>query len=176
LESRLLEIAREYPGYGRVDYLNRWSPELCSLRPSNARMSVSSDEAGHGRKIYFLLAKNRDAYVQARLKPQPAGQVVVKEAWEPKEVAGIPAYPEQLSSDKAGPYIPFLTRDKRHYTTGARSGLFMMLKEGSEWSYGTVSADGHRVLQFGRLESCLECHREAQPDSVFGLPKERQEE
>lgn len=112
-DARLLEIAKEYPRYGRVDDESRWAPELCRLpNPSTARFSQSDDPATHGEKLYFLFAKHRAEYIRLAPKPsatdetpdkatpkvidaesksRPAGgtylgQVVVKEAWKAKEV------------------------------------------------------------------------------------------
>jgi hypothetical protein len=169
LDQRLLAVAGEYLKYGRVDDLNRWSPELCSLKPSRGRMSASEDSTTHGRKIYYVFARDRDAYVSGIRSSQPVGQVVVKEAWEP-----VPAQPpahslDDLAGDEGGSYVPRAELDGKTFKTGARSGLFIMLKEETGWRYGTVSADGARVVQSGDVRSCIGCHRDAKPDSLFGL-------
>lgn len=110
--SKLLEIARDYETFGRVDDEYRWAPWLCRTpSPSVARFSASADESSHGRKLYFLFAKDRGGYVkvgattppkeprtaklpaanpvaaaQAEAKTAEVGQVIVKESWTPKEV------------------------------------------------------------------------------------------
>ena len=172
LEKRLLEIAAEYVTYGRVDDMNRWSPELCSLKPSRGRVSAAPGEANHGRKLYYLFARDRRAYIHGIKDAQPDGQAIVKEAWEP-----VPAPEGRLDvhrtpADEGGRYVPLARKDGKAYSPGPKSGLFIMLKEGSGWQYGTVSADGRRVLQSGQLASCLGCHRDARPDSLFGLSDE----
>lgn len=181
VESRLLEIARGYLDYGRVDDLNRWSPGLCIMQPSQARLSASDDGATHGRKIYYLFARNRAAYVAGIIKLQPIGQAIVKEAWEPvpapRGVNGVelPRTPDggihvpEIPADRGGRYIPYAKQEGRVFTTGAKSGLFIMLKQAEGWVYATVAADGSRVLQAGRIASCIGCHRDAKPDSLFGL-------
>jgi hypothetical protein len=45
-----------------------------------------------------------------------------------------------------------------------------MLKRDGAWTYATVTADGGRVIQSGAIASCVACHRDAKPDSLFGLP------
>ncbi len=47
------------------------------------RRSASRDESTHGRKEYYLFAKDRAAYLHAKDVDQPDGQVVVKESWIP---------------------------------------------------------------------------------------------
>jgi len=183
VETRLLEIAREYLDYGRVDDGTRWSPLDCALRPSLARFSDSNDAATHGRKIYYLFARDRDAYVAGIDKTQPIGQVIVKEAWHPvpapKGSNGVelPRTPTggidvpAIPTDRGGMHVPYAKQDGRIFTTGAKSGLFIMLKQAEGWVYATVAADGSRVLQAGRIASCIGCHRDAKPDSLFGLGK-----
>ncbi|MCK6471859.1 MAG: hypothetical protein L6R28_08940 [Planctomycetes bacterium] len=88
-KPRLLEIAKAYQGYGRVDDQLRWAPSLCrSSPPSTPALSASDDKDSHGRKLYYLFAADRQAYLEsAEGKAQSAGQVLVKESWIPKEVA-----------------------------------------------------------------------------------------
>lgn len=170
LESRLLQIAREYPSYGRVDDENRWTPTLCTPSPSRARSSESDDAATHGRKIYYLFARNRTAYALRIGELQPAGQAIVKEAWHPVPATRDPGlegiYGRQ---DEAGGFIPYVERNGRTWTTGEKSGLFVMLKEEGGWVYATLTADGKRVTQAGKIASCIGCHRDARPDSLFGI-------
>lgn len=174
LDARLLEIAREYLDYGRVDDQNRWSPTLCALKPSEARFSESDDASTHGRKIYYVFARYRDAYVNRLRGLQPDGQVLVKEAWTPvplveSEIAG------KFRSDAGGRYTPNAALDGRQYTLGPKAGLFIMLKRGGGWTYATVTPEGDRVIQSGQLTSCIGCHRDAKPDSLFGLPGRTQD-
>ena len=89
-DPRLPEIARSYRQYGYVDDIPRVAPTMCKAptRPAS-RVSTSRDEATHGRKTYFLFAKDRLAYLHAKDLDQPDGQVVVKESWiQPFQDAG----------------------------------------------------------------------------------------
>jgi hypothetical protein len=107
--DKLLEVAKTYTSYGRVDDEMRWAPELCRMpMPGMARYSGSSDEATHGRKLYSIFARDRLAYlnvkkttialgirsaVQDRKTRDNVSQVIVKESWLPQEVA-TPKTPE----------------------------------------------------------------------------------
>jgi hypothetical protein len=172
LEKRLLEIAAEYVKYGRVDDMNRWSPELCSLKPSRGRVSAAPGESAHARKLYYLFARDRRAYVQGIKEAQPEGQAIVKEAWEPVPASDDRIDVHRAPADEGGRYVALARKDGKTFAPGPKAGLFIMLKEGTGWQYGTVSPDGRRVLQSGRLASCLGCHRDARPDSLFGLTDE----
>lgn len=71
--DRLLEIAREYETYGKAQESLRWGIVACGvplserdLRPqasppkadmSDLRFSASGDSTTHGRKLYFMFAK-----------------------------------------------------------------------------------------------------------------------
>ena len=55
-------------------------------------------------------------------------------------------------------------------------GLYLMLRTaratpGTDegWVYATIRADGE-VTAYGQIPSCVECHRRAGPDRMFGLP------
>jgi hypothetical protein len=93
--ARLLEIARDYASFGRVDDEYRWAPYLCRKpTPASARFSASKETKTHGQKLYSLFAKNPTGYL-AR-KDQAVGQVLVKQSWVPKEIPddGKPRFPE----------------------------------------------------------------------------------
>src|SRR5262245_48850944 len=103
-EKEVKDIASNYPKYGRIDQMVRWSPANCEA-PSAAgptmRYSKSSDSETHGQKLYTLFAKHKDwedgrglrsqSYLPSVLKDgdgkkrgfAPIGQVIVKEGWEP---------------------------------------------------------------------------------------------
>jgi hypothetical protein len=99
---RLLEIARTYESFGRVDDEFRWAPYRCRMpNPAIARFSASKEATTHGQKLYSLFAENRRAYLDVDLlsiapiaassaapkkKDQPVGQVLVKQSWIPKEI------------------------------------------------------------------------------------------
>jgi hypothetical protein len=139
-EPRVLDAARSYVEYGRVDDEARWAPHLCRepMKPQ-LRMSASGDTATHGRKQYYLYAKDPRAYIRARHIDQPEGQVIVKESWFPG------------AAKTKGP-------------------LFLMLKSGGDWVDATATPDGREVTASGKIASCIECHESASTrDRMFGL-------
>jgi hypothetical protein len=168
LRERFLQVAREYRTYGRVDATARWAPAMCvQPSPGRLRQSASSDASTHGRKLYYLYARDRAAYLAVTLGPatpkMPVGQVIVKEAWWPQ--AGVPAGAGGHAMAPAQP--------------GTFTGVFIMLKTArgtpgtdAGWLYGTVGADGRTVTSAGRVRSCVGCHSRAPYDGVFGLPRD----
>jgi hypothetical protein len=123
-------------------------------------------------------------------QPNPVGLVVVKEAWEPEEVAddggSLKSVERRLKlkiDDKwqevIDEYKPYARHDGHLYRAAKRSALFIMYKmapatPGTDrgWVYGTVTADGTQVLTAGYLETCIGCHRDAPHDRLFGPAKE----
>jgi hypothetical protein len=83
-DPRIADVARSYAAYGHVDEGDRFAPYDCEAPPPpTPHISASRDETTHGRKLYFLFAKDRGAYLHAKDVDQPDGQVVVKESWVP---------------------------------------------------------------------------------------------
>jgi hypothetical protein len=154
-EYCLVEIARTYESYGRVDDEFRLANADCRAAAAETKpdlpISSSTDLATHGRKLYRLYAKEQTgpgSYIVAG-EANPIGQVVVKESWtlEPPREKG-----ELFIMYKLDPSTPDTD-------------------EG--WIYGTVTADGTKVISGGRVASCMSCHLEAPHDRLFGLPHER---
>jgi hypothetical protein len=150
----LLKIAETYESYGKVDDQARWGPALCIAPPRAPvlRVSASKDEKTHGKKLYYLFAKDRRAYVQPKDKTQPVGQVLVKEAWVP----GASSTPERPVAGDRGP-------------------LYIMMKTGDPesdegWIYATTSPDRKTITASGKIASCMECHQTKTHDRLFGLP------
>lgn len=168
LDRRLLEIAGEYQHYGIVDTKFSWVQTLCRIYQPPARFSESDDKATHGGKIYLLYAKDWKAYVAGIKDAQPAGQAIVKEAWEPKAISREDS--ERFHSYDREHRMQPAERDGQHFTAGEKHGLFIMFKDPAGWQFGTVSPDGKRVIRSGCISSCLKCHQEAKPDSLYGLP------
>jgi hypothetical protein len=189
---RLLEIARTYEAYGRLDQRLRWAPTDCAAPPlclPRFLLSRSEDTATHGRKLYSLFVKVMPDYARVTGtytlvdKPNPVGQVVVKEAWVPEEVTDV-ASARPVSRTVRGngqgrqdEYLPYARQGKQLYHAKEKAALFIMLKLGLDtpdtdrgWVYGTVSADGRRVTSAGRVASCMKCHEKAPHDRLFGLP------
>lgn len=161
--------------FGNVDDVMRFAPTLCSLPPkTHIHVSASQDEATHGRKLYWLYAKDRDAYLAVPAGgEQPVGQVLVKEAFV--------AEPGRGEDDAASPrwerFAPYVERDGAYFHAGAKEGLYVLLKldpgtDGTDtgWVYGTLTPDGATVTSAGRVASCMGCHTEGTTDRLFGLP------
>ena len=151
-DPRLEEPARSYASYGRVDDRSRWAPTDCEApadRPP--RVSASRDPETHGRKLYYLFAKDREAYRIARDRSQPVGQVLVKESW-----------------------FPAAASTSRKPVTGERGPLFLMMKTGDAdgdegWLYATATPDGKTITSSGKLASCMDCHASAKYDRLVAV-------
>ena len=203
--DRLLGIARSYEEYGRLSgAVPHWGPVACAMtapnpetsRPSppplpspvSARYSAGVDAATHGRKLYWLFVKEKGEYL-SQDKESPIGQVIVKEAWRPEEVAGATAQEPIVRkvrlrqgdrvTEQTDSYLPYARREGRLYHAAEKAGLFIMYKldprtpdTDAGWVYGTVTADGKQVTSAGRVASCMACHQKAPHDRQFGLPKE----
>ena len=144
-DLRLQEISSGYPSYGRVDDVRRWAPTDCKMPvPAPPRVSASRDLETHGRKQYYLYAKNHEAYRMIRELDQPVGQVLVKESWIPNR---IPV---------RGPLFVMMKTGESDSDAG--------------WIYATISPDGSTVTASGRIASCMECHQSARTrDRLFGV-------
>jgi hypothetical protein len=162
LQDALLNAAKVYPDYKRVDPLARFAPLACAPIPAKAAsISTSSDAGTHGKKLYYLYAKDQASYIAAaELKEQPVGQLLVKESYHPAE---------KNDGDPDAARMP-----------GEKFALFVMLKTDPKtpetdngWVYATLTPDGKTITQSGRIASCMKCHEEATHDRLFGLPKRR---
>jgi hypothetical protein len=191
-DARLLEIARSYEVFGRVDDRSRWAPAACDAppTPAMARFSASKDKGTHGLKVYSLFAGDRMAYRSLSAKGQPVGQVLVKQSWLPevirKDGHGLEVIVRQIrlpaSDGKGKPrqvfdrWVPYAQKDGKLYKAVKQSDLFIMYKldpgtPGTDngWVYGTVTADGKQVTSAGKVASCMKCHQKARNDRMFGL-------
>ncbi len=196
--ERLLTIAKEYGTYGRVDDEGRWAPQLCRMPdPSRVRASTSEDATTHGKKLYFLFAKDRWEYLgrsskdivpsddEKKKTSLPIGQVVVKESWVPEKVERTnDATPEVAIQSKfgkskegyGGSILPIVKVGDEKFRAKDKFGLFIMYKLAEDtadtdhgWVYGTVTADGKTVTAAGKVKSCIECHEKAPRDRLFGV-------
>jgi hypothetical protein len=180
-DSRLLEIANSYKNYRQFNDVLYVAPALCAPGFTGDYMtpipgfSTSTDSRTHGRKLYWLFIKEVPAhsepgnYVIAG-KPNPVGQVLVKEAWVAEEVKDN----ESTKENRRG----LALKDGRFYRPAEKAALFIMYKldprtPGTDegWVYGTVSADGKTVTSAGRVQSCMNCHQDAPHDRLFGVAK-----
>lgn len=180
--ERLLAIAAEYRKYGRVDADLRAALLDCrapSRHEGLPRISNSGDESTHGRKVYYLYAKDASAYGKIKSDAKQIGQVIVKEAWgaEQVETDSDVTIREVTRDGKTYKALQFTVRhgDQR-FTTGELNSLFVMYKADQAdpqtdngWVYGTVTADGRQVTSAGRVQSCMNCHKDAPHGRLFGL-------
>ena len=195
-EAELLRIASEYRGWTRVSDQANWSPSDCRPpAPSGVLKSESSEASTHGRKLYYLFAKDAVSYRRldafealdepgrAAFEKQLVGQALVKEAWQPVEVE-LASVPPLVPRDSYGRVMPneYAIDGEHAYRTGEQAELFVMFKvdrstsnTDAGWVYGTVSPDLKHVTSSGRVASCMRCHDEAGRDHLFGLPRWRKE-
>ncbi|MFL5242498.1 MAG: cytochrome P460 family protein [Gemmataceae bacterium] len=200
-DERLLEIAKNYLKYGRVDDEMRVAPAACAapanLKPGIARFSKSDDAQTHGNKLYSVFAANKWIYQAAKdQKEQPIGQVVVKQSWVADEVKDekdkerkvivtrvkLPpkdTTPKELASgERIDHFLPYAEKNGKVYRASKQAELFIMFKVDPKtkdtdngWVYGTVTADGKKVTSAGQVQSCMKCHQDAPHDKLFGLPE-----
>ncbi|MDF1702798.1 MAG: hypothetical protein P1V36_16740 [Planctomycetota bacterium] len=185
--AALRTAVADYGSFGEVDDIMRWVPGMCRMVQLDIHVSRSPDKATHGDKLFWMFAKDRQAYVDCAQRDQPVGQILVKEAW-----ASRPATSEEVEHARAvsrGQYAPAedkrmrsithrtLERDGAHYTADHVKGLYVMRRLAADtpgtdagWIYGTLSPDGTTVTSAGRVASCMRCHAEAPRDRMFGLP------
>jgi len=183
--KELLQAAKDYKAWGRVDDPMRLAPYDCRMpAPARARFSGSPDADTHGQKLYSLFARDGKAYVGLTDKGAAVGQVVVKESWTAEEMkdmkAGTTDWTKVVRTEEVGPggthFYPYATKRDKVFKASKPAGLFVMMKvdpktEGTDagWVYGTVSADGKTVTAAGKVESCMKCHQDAKHDRLFGL-------
>jgi hypothetical protein len=185
-DAQVLEVVRNYESYGRLDGQYRWAPAFCSApRDPRPSFSASPDAETHGQKLYSLFVKELPPETLTYTvpgKPSPVGQAIVKESWEPEEFTRkegeLKAVRRTIrvgNEQREDVFFPFARKGGRLYHASRKSALFVMLKldpttPGTDagWVYGTATADGTQVTASGRLESCMECHRDAPHDRLFG--------
>lgn len=191
-DAQVQEIAATYRQFERVSEHASLAMLACAA-PTPARgvlQSTSNDTDTHGRKLYFLYAKHASSYrqigdpffrspeVASWVESTAVGQVIVKESFVPVKVA-VNQKPSPLHGDPKGLTYPaeyIRNPDGTFYKTGEPAGLFIMFKLDPEtpgtdegWVYAATSPDGMLVLDAGRMESCMNCHKRAANDRLFGL-------
>ena len=147
--ERLLQIAKDYKTYAQVDGRLRPAPTLCAapmLGPS-LLVSKSDDGATHGKKVYFLFAKDRQEYLglmdvnigtgkdallsaerideAKKNSPHQVGQAIVKEAWLPAKVEPATKARSQSGATRQGPTVKI--GDDEFYAK-EKIGLFIIYK------------------------------------------------
>jgi len=172
--SVLEQIALKYQTWGLVDDGNRWAPTRCASTPGTVRATKTEEDTVHGGKLYFLYAKDWRSYVHWVRKPQPIGQVIVKESFHAVEVkAGETVKRDVLFGAER---IRLAEKDGKRWKPGEPYALFVMVRSAETepgtdrgWRYATMSFDGKTIYTNGRVDSCIRCHEEAPHDRLFGL-------
>jgi hypothetical protein len=188
----LLTVAGGYKKYGVVDKANRWAPEFCRRPPDPLHASAAGEKSEHARKLYFLFAADSMTYLKFSMKKidddiqkmnpkvvlpgtEAAEQIVVKESWHPEKISDT----EKM---KLPPVSEAAELNGERFKRGKQSELFIMAKldkvtaETDEgWIYGTVTPDGKTVTSAGRVQSCMECHKDAPHGRWFGLKSPEKE-
>jgi hypothetical protein len=200
-DEQLLQIAKVYQEYGRVDDTMRVAPAACAAMFGSeagvARLSESKDEKTHGKKLYSVFVSHKEAYLGVKdRQEQPVGQMLVKQSWVAEEVKGgevkeqkviitpIKLRPndakERVPPDRIDHFLPYAEKGGKLYHAAKQAELFIMYKVDPKtkdtdkgWVYGTVTADGKKVTSSGKVESCMKCHQDAPHDRVFGLPEKK---
>ncbi|MDX2199299.1 MAG: hypothetical protein SF069_10065 [Phycisphaerae bacterium] len=185
--ARTLRAVDEYRRYDRVSDNPNRSPLNCMILPLfGAHSSRSGDAATHGEKLYYLFAKDAEAYFTATKFGMYAfdppidapDQFLVKESWIAEKCAPPPPGPDSWWRPVPEEY----TRSADGWLrTGKFHGLFLMLRvlpsatPGTDegWVYATVDSDRKTILEFGLIESCMKCHEAAPHGRLFGLPQGR---
>lgn len=188
--SQVRAAIREYQTWQRVSDLAHWAPTLCSI-PSliGAQLSDSKDERTHGKKLYFLFARDASAYwavgTPESAQQPPNGQSIVKESWTHTRVPGPPKRIDlnaRVADQNAFREFPpeFALLDGQWHRTDKPAGLFIMTYLGEDnpntdagWIYATTNPSGDQINSIGLIESCMGCHTKAPHGRLFGLPYAR---
>jgi cytochrome c553 len=176
LQHLLAEIPETYESWSRVDQQVRISPLDCRMaEPGEGRLSRSSDDATHGRKLYYLFARDRAGYLLGGARAESVGQIVVKEAWTPERstrAGGAYAHHPETRRPVSAEI------DGVRYETGAAAGLFVMLRvdpatPGTDdgWIYATYPPGSAEPAEHGSIASCMECHVREGRGRLFGLER-----
>ncbi|MCW3127179.1 MAG: hypothetical protein JWO03_2837 [Bacteroidetes bacterium] len=189
--KRLQKIAKEYSSYQitgkkstKDDLEMEWAIQLCApmrtawsdtlyLREHTNKYNFSTADkpSPHGNKLYTLYVKDRDSYLSKDGKPQPHGQVLVKETWSVTKVDSGYMTPGRIWAKKND-------NDGNWYIPGNRSNLFIMYKEKESddndkgWVYGIMDIDSahtYPIISQGKLSNCIGCHSHTKYDHIFGL-------
>ena len=172
----LIAAAEDYLRFGMVNSIAKPAPADCMpAGPDSPQpfMSQSEHEASHGKKLYFLFAKEIGHYVNPEGDPAPVGQVVVKEAWTSSP--SNPAARNLVNHASGNRVNPRAVVGDQTLEIGQRQNFFVMAKLAKNtpktdqgWVYGIVEADTKKVLASGKVASCMSCHVEAANDRLFG--------
>lgn len=154
--------------HGKYEAVGDWNRAIssCAFFGSGPALNQSDAASGspHGMKIYQLWAKDANAYLLAAKEAQPIGQIIVKESFTAREASS-----EEVTTSF------YAERDGKKYKPDEPADLFIMFKgdpatPGTDegWVYGILTADGKQLISSGSIKTCVDCHRQARHDRVFG--------
>ena len=99
---------------------------------------------------------------------------MVKQSWQPEEIKSG-AKVERIPADSVFG-ARHASRDGKLYRAGKQADLYIMFQAAPKtagtdngWVYGTVTPEGKTVTSAGRVASCMNCHKDAKHDRLFGL-------
>jgi len=136
-------------------------------------MSESEHEPSHGKKLYFLFARDIGHYTNPEGKPAPAGQAIVQECWTSSP--SNPAARNLVKHASGNRVNPRAKVGNETLKIGQRQKFFIMTKLAKDtpdtdegWVYGVVDADSREVVASGKIASCISCHVNGGNDRLFG--------
>lgn len=163
------------------------------LRSAPASLTAVDPIGGHGGTVYALYASKALSYQSLLDRVRsPEGQTLVMQAWRAQRVDRGGASPAATRSPESGSSTSYPTTDPiartfagsrpaaverggERWAAGQAVGLFIMRRLEVDaaqtdmgWIYGVVGPDG-AVRRSGLIESCIECHRKAPYERLYGL-------
>lgn len=187
-EGKLIEIASNYKTYSQDVNVRivvtdsskyKWTIALCTYKgedimgyhheiDSTFISSANDSISPHGNKLYKLFVKDQKSYDYI-FNEQPIGQTLVKETWNVRRISNdsVSSFKDAVKSKK----------DNNWYVPTKVSQLFIMFKEEPSeindkgWVYGIVDLEGTqkpKVLDQGKISSCISCHQGTKYDRLFG--------
>lgn len=195
-DAQILEAARVFRSeFTRVSDYAAWALVLCTayidltFGPS-LWQSQSKDSSTHGKKLYYLYAKDAADYSKVPTVAESTddadaatpwkaavGQTLVKQSFVPERVPldSVPVAPQRNPFEGVAQVDHTRDASGAIYQTGEPAGLFLMLKmdpatPGTDdgWVYATTTPDAKSILSAGLIESCMKCHQHKTSDRLFG--------
>ncbi len=165
------KMPNDYPGFG-------YRPEPASTRVGEARQLLDVPTRHEKEPPLFLQEPQG-----GDTRTQPIGQTLVKESFTPAHATHDEALAAMTPQDyKESRQLPptFTATGSgdsiEYWRVDQPAGLFIMFKVDpvespttNGWVYATTDPAG-RLSAVGPIASCIECHRTAKHDGLFGLP------
>ena len=175
VQAELRGIAGKYLKAQLVNPRPYMAPTQCSIPPTAVLYSDADSDKEHGRKLFYLFAGNAMTLrAKETVKAQPAGQYLVKETWE--AVDADDAEKRTTGRHASGHFLSNTAVHKgKTVAIGKPMDLYIMLKQDEVtedndegWIYAVVSRDAKTIHKAGRIQSCIDCHEDADHDRILG--------